>query len=110
MLRSILVGLIRFYRRGISPFTPASCRFQPTCSAYAMEAVERHGAWRGTGLAARRLLRCHPWGGSGYDPVPPGSAEAVEGEGRGSPEDEEVEDAIRTPQEPRTTRKATPSP
>lgn len=70
MLRAVLIGLIRFYRSAISPWTPASCRFHPTCSAYALEAVERHGALRGGWLAARRLLRCHPWGGSGYDPVP----------------------------------------
>lgn len=70
MLRAVLIGLIRFYRKGISPWTPAACRFQPTCSAYALEAVERYGALKGGGLAVRRLLRCHPWGGSGFDPVP----------------------------------------
>ena len=80
MFRSFLVGLIRFYRRAISPWTPAACRFQPTCSAYALEAVERHGALRGSALAVKRLLRCHPWGGSGYDPVP--------GSGRVPPEEE----------------------
>jgi uncharacterized protein len=62
--------LIRFYRRAISPYTPASCRYIPTCSAYAEEAVGRYGARRGGWLALRRLLRCHPFGGSGYDPVP----------------------------------------
>ena len=67
--RSILT-LIRFYRRGISPFTPPSCRFIPTCSAYAADAVERHGSLRGGWLALRRVGRCHPFGGSGYDPVP----------------------------------------
>ncbi|HSH44387.1 MAG TPA: membrane protein insertion efficiency factor YidD [Longimicrobiales bacterium] len=66
----ILVMLIGFYRRAVSPMLPPSCRYTPTCSAYAEEAIRRHGAWRGSGLAARRLLRCHPWGGSGYDPVP----------------------------------------
>lgn len=71
MLRAVLVGLIRFYRRAVSPWTPAACRFHPTCSAYALEAIERHGVWKGGGLGVRRLLRCHPWGGSGYDPVPP---------------------------------------
>jgi len=61
---------IRFYQRCISPFTPPSCRFTPTCSQYAKEALIKHGPLKGTWLALRRLLRCHPWGGSGYDPVP----------------------------------------
>ena len=61
---------IQFYRRCISPHTPPSCRFTPSCSAYALEAIRKHGPFRGLGLAARRILRCHPWGGSGYDPVP----------------------------------------
>lgn len=61
---------IRFYQRYISPLTPPSCRFTPTCSAYALEALCKHGPWKGTWLAVRRLLRCHPWGGHGYDPVP----------------------------------------
>ncbi len=66
----ILLTLIRFYRRWVSPMTPPSCRFTPTCSAYAEEAVRRFGGARGGWLALRRLLRCHPFGGSGYDPVP----------------------------------------
>lgn len=70
MFRSILVGLVRLYQVGISPLTPPSCRYTPTCSAYAVEALERHGAARGSLLTLRRLLRCHPWGGQGYDPVP----------------------------------------
>lgn len=65
-----LLSVIRFYRRSISPALPPSCRFMPTCSAYAEEAIRRHGARRGGGLALRRILRCHPFGGSGYDPVP----------------------------------------
>ncbi len=61
---------IVFYQRCISPFTPPTCRFTPTCSEYARQAITKHGPLRGTWLALRRLLRCHPWGGSGYDPVP----------------------------------------
>jgi hypothetical protein len=71
MFRSILIGLIRFYQVAVSPWTPPSCRFQPTCSSYALDAVTTHGALRGSWLSVRRILRCHPWGGSGYDPVPP---------------------------------------
>jgi len=70
VLKGILLGLIRFYRTAVSPYTPPSCRYTPTCSAYALEAIQRHGAGRGSWLALRRLLRCHPWGGHGYDPVP----------------------------------------
>ncbi|MFC7547151.1 membrane protein insertion efficiency factor YidD [Plantactinospora sp. GCM10030261] len=66
----VLTGAIVAYRRWISPALPARCRFHPTCSAYALEAVTRHGAFRGTGLAVRRLLRCHPFHPGGYDPVP----------------------------------------
>ena len=69
-----LSALIHFYRRFISPMTPPSCRFQPTCSAYALEAIATHGPARGLALAAKRILRCHPitWlgGSSGFDPVP----------------------------------------
>lgn len=66
----MILAIIRFYRVAISPLTPPSCRFTPSCSAYAEEAVRRHGALRGGWLALRRLLRCHPFGGRGYDPVP----------------------------------------
>jgi hypothetical protein len=66
----VLLTLIRLYRRWLSPLTPPSCRFTPSCSAYAEEAVTEHGAARGGWLALRRLLRCHPFGGSGFDPVP----------------------------------------
>ena len=61
---------IIFYQRIISPFTPPSCRFTPTCSEYARQALIKHGPIKGTALAIRRILRCNPWGGSGYDPVP----------------------------------------
>ena len=67
---ALLIAPIRFYQRFISPHTPPACRFTPTCSQYALEALQKHGPLRGTWLALRRLLRCHPWGGSGYDPVP----------------------------------------
>lgn len=70
MFARVLIGVVRFYQRAVSPFTPAACRFTPTCSEYARQALERHGALRGGGLALRRLVRCHPWGGHGYDPVP----------------------------------------
>jgi hypothetical protein len=62
--------LITTYRVGISPLLSPRCRFAPTCSEFALEAVRRHGAWTGSRLALARLLRCHPWGGTGYDPVP----------------------------------------
>lgn len=67
---ALLILPVRFYQLSISPMLPPNCRFTPTCSQYAIEALRRHGAVRGTLLALRRLLRCHPWGGSGYDPVP----------------------------------------
>ncbi|RMD49267.1 MAG: membrane protein insertion efficiency factor YidD [Alphaproteobacteria bacterium] len=67
----ILMLPVRAYRLLLSPWVGHSCRFQPTCSVYALEALEAHGALRGGWLALRRILRCHPWGGSGYDPVPP---------------------------------------
>ena len=70
MFRAVFLAVIRFYRLGISPYTPPSCRFTPTCSAYAQEAIEKHGAGKGAWMALRRLLRCHPFGGKGYDPVP----------------------------------------
>lgn len=66
----ILCLPILFYRSCISPLTPPSCRFTPTCSAYALEAIRKHGPVRGLWLALKRIFRCHPWGGSGYDPVP----------------------------------------
>ena len=65
-----LILLVRFYRICISPLKPATCRFTPTCSAYAIEALRKHGPIKGLYLTIKRLLRCHPWGGSGYDPVP----------------------------------------
>lgn len=61
---------VHFYRLCISPMLPASCRFTPTCSAYALEALKKHGPIKGAWLTIKRVCRCHPWGGSGYDPVP----------------------------------------
>lgn len=66
----LLMLPIRFYRKFISPLTPPSCRFTPTCSQYAIEAITKHGPFKGTWLAIKRVLRCRPGGGSGYDPVP----------------------------------------
>jgi putative membrane protein insertion efficiency factor len=68
--RRSLAGLIRGYQLVLSPLLPPSCRFYPSCSQYALEAVNRHGAMKGTWLAARRLARCHPFNPGGYDPVP----------------------------------------
>ena len=62
--------LVKGYQRFISPSFPSTCRFQPTCSHYAIEALETHGLLRGVWMALKRIGRCHPWGGSGYDPVP----------------------------------------
>ncbi len=69
-MRWVLLGLIRFYQASLSPVLPSTCRFYPSCSAFACEAVEKWGAWRGVGMTLRRLLRCRPGGGYGYDPVP----------------------------------------
>lgn len=66
----LIVGLIRLYRYCLSPYFGTQCRFSPTCSCYAEEAVQRHGALRGLVLGVRRLLRCHPWNHGGFDPVP----------------------------------------
>ena len=66
----LLRGAIRFYQLTLAYFFVGACRYEPSCSAYATEAVARHGAWRGGWLAAHRLCRCGPWGGQGYDPVP----------------------------------------
>ena len=66
----LFLGIIRFYQAAISPFTRASCRYTPTCSAYAAEAIQKYGPFKGGRLALKRILSCHPWGKSGYDPVP----------------------------------------
>jgi putative membrane protein insertion efficiency factor len=69
-MKVVALALIRFYRLCLSPLLPSFCRYHPTCSVYAHEAIERYGAWRGTGMALRRVLRCRPGGGFGCDPVP----------------------------------------
>ena len=69
-MKRLLLAMIRFYRRYISPSKPPCCRYIPTCSQYALEALRKHGLLKGSWLTLRRLSRCHPWGGSGYDPVP----------------------------------------
>lgn len=84
MTRRAALGLIALYQRALSPYWPSSCRYTPTCSNYAREAVLAHGAAKGGWLAARRIVRCGPWGGSGYDPVPPGRLERKENAGAGS--------------------------
>lgn len=68
---ALLRALIWLYRHSLSLFMGRHCRFEPSCSAYADEAIRRHGAIKGCALALKRIGRCHPWGGSGYDPVPP---------------------------------------
>jgi len=70
-MRSIAIYLIRGYQLLLSPWLGSNCRFHPTCSEYAIEAIRAHGLLRGGWLAARRIGRCHPWGGAGHDPVPP---------------------------------------
>jgi uncharacterized protein len=69
-MRKILIAVIQLYRWFVSPMLGSNCRFYPSCSCYAQESLQRHGAFRGTWLAARRIGRCHPWHPGGYDPVP----------------------------------------
>ena len=69
-MKRLLIALVRFYRRNISPWRPPCCRYIPTCSQYALEALEKYGALKGSWLALRRILRCHPFNKGGYDPVP----------------------------------------
>ena len=71
MIRRMLILLIKGYRLFISPYLGQNCRFEPSCSAYAVEALQRHGVLRGGWMAVRRISRCHPWHEAGYDPVPP---------------------------------------
>jgi putative membrane protein insertion efficiency factor len=75
----VLVAVLHGYKRFVSPLLPPACRFHPSCSVYAAEAIERHGVARGGWLAARRLSRCHPWSAGGFDPVPDVVSRAREG-------------------------------
>lgn len=69
--RKLVLSLLQFYKKAISPYLPHACRFTPTCSEYMMQAIQIHGLIKGLYLGIKRLLRCNPWGGHGYDPVPP---------------------------------------
>jgi len=71
MMRRLLIALVKGYRLLLSPWLGSSCRFEPTCSAYALQALEQHGAAKGSYLTLYRLARCHPWCNGGHDPVPP---------------------------------------
>lgn len=70
LLKTLLIGLVRFYQVAISPLKPPSCRYTPTCSNYSLEALRKHGPIKGTYLSVKRIISCNPWGGHGYDPVP----------------------------------------
>jgi uncharacterized protein len=69
-MRLLFILLVKVYQYGISPFFPGSCRYTPTCSAYMIEALQKHGTWKGGWLGLKRIGSCHPWGGHGHDPVP----------------------------------------
>ncbi|MFN3316082.1 MAG: membrane protein insertion efficiency factor YidD [Raineya sp.] len=70
LVKICLIGIVRFYQVAISPYFPPTCRYSPTCSEYMIQALQEHGIIKGLYLGTKRLLNCHPWGGSGYDPVP----------------------------------------
>ena len=69
-LKAVVILLIKIYQKAVSPWTPATCRYNPTCSSYSIDAFQKHGLWKGFVLSIKRIGSCHPWGGSGYDPVP----------------------------------------
>ncbi len=69
LTKKIIIGSVRFYQGAISPYTPAMCRYTPTCSQYMVEAVQKYGPLKGGWMGLKRIGRCHPWGGHGYDPV-----------------------------------------
>lgn len=102
--RLLLVGLVRGYRLLLSPWLGSACRFEPTCSAYALSALERHGALRGSLLSAARIGRCHPWCAGGHDPVPPAGAGLFTALiGRPSPVEPAAERNLPPASEPRKT-------
>ena len=68
--KTVVILLIKIYQKAVSPWTPASCRYNPTCSSYSIDAFQKYGLWKGFVLTVKRIGSCHPWGGSGYDPVP----------------------------------------
>ena len=104
MVSRILTALIRFYQVAISPWTPPSCRYTPTCSAYALEAIRVHGAAQGGWLALKRLASCHPWGGQGYDPVPPRLESVRSTEALGGPAESSQKTATGVQRERLTSR------
>ena len=69
-LKTVVILLIKIYQKAVSPWTPATCRYNPTCSSYSIDAFQKHGLWKGFVLTIKRIGSCHPWGDSGYDPVP----------------------------------------
>ncbi len=69
-MKFLLIGIVRAYQVLLSPYLPNACRYSPTCSQYMIEAIQKHGVWKGGWLGVKRIGRCHPWGGHGYDPVP----------------------------------------
>ncbi|NMM46924.1 membrane protein insertion efficiency factor YidD [Marinigracilibium pacificum] len=71
LFSKLFIGLTYIYKGMISPFIPGACRYSPSCSTYMIKAVQTHGPWKGVWLGLKRISRCHPWGGSGHDPVPP---------------------------------------
>jgi hypothetical protein len=100
-MTTVAVWLVRFYQRWISRWLPPMCRFEPTCSEYARQALLGHGFWRGSWLAVRRLCRCHPFHPGGYDPVPPESRAITEPEQQGRPlEHDDVRSASSADGEP----------